>query len=91
MSQIQVKNIFDVIMQTFGIMEREILKSANTGSRLVIQPELFGYLALRAFIRAKECINRGEMAAKEQIPELKKINCQIGVRRSKRSVSPIVR
>lgn len=71
-SQTQVKNIFDVIMQTLGIMEREILNQRIPAADLLIQPELSD-ISPSAFMRAKECIHRGEMAAKEQIPQLKKL------------------
>lgn len=71
-SQIRVKNIFDVIMQTFGIMEREILNQRMPTADLLIHPDLSD-ISPSAFTRAEECIERGEMAAKEQIPQLKKL------------------
>lgn len=71
-SQIQIKNIFDVIMQTFGIMEREILNQRMPAADLVIHPDLSD-ISPSAFTRAEECIKRGEIAAKEQIPQLKKL------------------
>lgn len=71
-SQVRVKNIFDVILQTFGIMEREILNQRIPIADLLIHPDLSD-ISPSAFVRAKECIERGEQAAREQLPQLKEL------------------
>lgn len=71
-SEVRVKNIFDVIMQTFGIMEREILNQKIPAVDLLIHPDLSD-ISPSAFFKAEECIQRGEVAAKAQVAQLHKI------------------
>lgn len=71
-SEVQVNNIFDVIMQTFGIMEREILNQHIPAVDLLIHPDLSD-ISPSAFTKVEECILRGVQAAKEQMPQLHKM------------------
>jgi NTE family protein len=68
----QIRNFFDVITQTLGIMEREILLSKKITADFLIRPPV-GDLSPTAFHRAKEFIRRGEEEARAQIGKLKSL------------------
>jgi NTE family protein len=70
--RVHIRNFFDVITQSIGIMEREILLSKKITADFVFRPPV-GDLSPSAFHRAKEFIRRGEEAARAQMPQLKSL------------------
>jgi len=64
-------NIFSVIMQTFHISSYRMVRPSLDGADIVIEPQV-GHIAFTDFHRTKECIQQGELAAQEVIPEIKR-------------------
>jgi NTE family protein len=71
-SKVQVKNVLDVILQTLSIMEREILNKHIPAVDLMIHPDLAD-VSPSAFHHAEICIQRGEEAARVQVPQLREM------------------
>ena len=67
-----VKNIFDIMFQTLGIMERKILQSSLLGADILIQPQV-GHIGLTHFHRVEELADLGEQAAERAVAKLKTI------------------
>lgn len=63
------KSIFDVIMQTLDIMDREIFVSRSRQADLLIQPNVGDY-DTTSFERVEEIIREGERAAREKMDEI---------------------
>ncbi len=63
-------NIFAVIMQTIYISSYKIIKASLAGADIVIEPDISN-IGYADFHHARECILRGEMAAREAIPKIK--------------------
>jgi len=64
-------NIFNVIMQSILIGTYSLVKSCLEGADIVIQPQV-AHIGPGDFHRAQECILKGEMAAKDSLPEIKR-------------------
>lgn len=69
-TNVQIENIFDVITQTLGIMEREILNQRMLSVDFLIRPDLSD-ISASSFTQVEECIRRGEETARAQIGLLK--------------------
>ncbi len=67
-----VKNIFDVILNSIDIMQQEITNHKNIGADLEINPDVEN-IDSRSLEQAEECIELGYQAAKKQMPKLEKI------------------
>jgi len=65
-------NIFSVLMQTLHIASHQIVKSSLEGADIVIEPRLMD-IASMDFHRAQECIQRGDLATQNAIPEIKRL------------------
>jgi NTE family protein len=64
-----VKSIFDVILQSIDIMEREIMKIRSQEADLLIRPKV-GHISSTAFTDVEECIELGRQAMREQADQL---------------------
>ncbi|NPV43093.1 MAG: patatin-like phospholipase family protein [Firmicutes bacterium] len=71
-SMSKIRSIYDIIIQTFDVMGREILKNKITGADVVVRPKL-GHISLSQFNQAEECIKEGMRAALEVVPEIMKL------------------
>ncbi|AGB41375.1 putative esterase of the alpha-beta hydrolase superfamily [Halobacteroides halobius DSM 5150] len=67
-----VNTIFDVIMSSIDIMQQEIAQHKNVEADILIVPEV-GHIASTDLSQAQECIQLGYQAAKEKIPEIKRL------------------
>ncbi len=65
-----IENIFDVIVQTLSVMEREILNQRWVEADVLIHPDLTD-ISPTAFTDVEECIRLGEEAARLQIDRIK--------------------
>ena len=61
--RIRVPNIFDVMMHTSHILSHQRVKTNLRGAKVIIEPDLAD-IAFGDFHRARECIARGEEAAR---------------------------
>ncbi|MDP7525282.1 MAG: patatin-like phospholipase family protein [Dehalococcoidales bacterium] len=68
--RVRAHNIFSVIMQTIHISSYRLVRPSLEGADVVIQP-LMEHIAFADFHRVQECIEQGERAAQEMIPEIK--------------------
>ncbi len=66
---VPIHNIFEVISQTLLIMEREILNQKLLYADVMIHPEVSD-ISLSAFTQIDECIQRGEIAAEQMLPQI---------------------
>jgi NTE family protein len=66
----KVTNMFDVIMQSIDIMERQLLKYREHHCDVLIRPEV-GHISPSAFDTVDECLALGEQAAQAALPQLK--------------------
>lgn len=64
-----ITNMFDVILMSVDIMERELLKHRLIHSDLLIQPKV-GHILPSDFGKVEELIALGEEAAYEAVPEI---------------------
>ncbi|CVK17713.1 patatin-like phospholipase family protein [Sporomusa sphaeroides] len=67
-----ISNMFDVIIQSIDIMERELCKHRQHHCDVLIQPDV-GSFSPSSFETMDECALAGEVAAESVIPEIKKI------------------
>lgn len=65
-------SLFDVLMQTIDIMNYELEESNKKEADIVINPDVQNYGTFD-FDKAKELIEKGEIAAREKIPEILKL------------------
>ncbi|CCQ92375.1 Uncharacterized NTE family protein YlbK [[Clostridium] ultunense Esp] len=65
----RARSIFEVIMQTIDIMDREIFMNRASGADLLIRPNV-GHFDTTSFERVEEIIQEGERAAREKIKEI---------------------
>lgn len=62
-----IRNIYDVLFETFDVMGREIQKLKNYDCDILITPELADIDAL-AFNKARKCIDKGRKATEKILP-----------------------
>lgn len=67
-----VTNIFDIILMSVDIMERELLKHRLVHGDILIQPRV-AHILPSDFGKAEELIHLGESAAREVIPRLREL------------------
>lgn len=67
-----ITNMFDVIIQSIDIMERELCKHRQPHCDILIQPDV-GNFSPSSFDAMDECVLAGEMAAESVMPALKKL------------------
>jgi NTE family protein len=65
-----VTNMFDVILMSIDIMERQLLKHRLVYSDVLIQPKV-GHILPSSFEHVEELISLGEAAAREVIPQIR--------------------
>jgi NTE family protein len=65
-----VTNVFDIILMSVDIMERELIKHRLIHSDILIQPKV-GHILPSDFCKVNELIALGEEAAREALPEIK--------------------
>jgi NTE family protein len=65
-----VTNMFDVILMSIDIMERELLKHRLVHSDVLIQPKV-GHILPSSFEHVDELISLGEAAAREALPQIR--------------------
>lgn len=65
-----ITNMFDVIIQSIDIMERELLKTRESACDVLIRPAV-AHISPSSFERAVECIALGEAAATEMLPQIR--------------------
>lgn len=68
----KIGNILDVILQTFEIMERRIQEHKVQGAHILIRPAVEDISSMDLG-KAKECIEKGVLATKEVIPQIKRM------------------
>ncbi|ACL69773.1 patatin-like phospholipase family protein [Halothermothrix orenii] len=68
----KVNNMFDVLFNTFDIMQHEMDKYRKIESDILIRPDL-GYYSSFDLDRAEHCIQLGYRAARDSLPEIMKI------------------
>lgn len=64
-------NIFNIMIQTVNILASRLVESSVSSADVVIEPNMVG-IGLADFHRAEECIQRGELAAQDSLPEIKR-------------------
>lgn len=67
---INVNNIFDILLQTFDIMEKEVLKLRSVDADVVIKPDV-SEIGSMQFTKVTEGVLAGEDAMESQIHSLK--------------------
>ncbi|MCT8139042.1 patatin-like phospholipase family protein [Anaerobacillus sp. CMMVII] len=65
----QINSIFDVIMQSMDIMEREMIRHREIESDIMIKP-IINHHSSTAFKSIEKIIQQGEDAAQEKLPEI---------------------
>jgi NTE family protein len=68
----EVASIFDVILQSIDIMQKELVKYGELSSDIMIRPHVAHYSS-RAFTNIEEIIQIGEEEARKQIPVIKQV------------------
>lgn len=68
----KVTNMFDVIIQSIDIMERQLLKHREHHSDILIRPEV-GHISASGFDALDECVALGEQAAEAALPQLREL------------------
>ncbi|MCD6299986.1 MAG: patatin-like phospholipase family protein [Dehalococcoidales bacterium] len=64
-------HIFSIMMQSIYISSYSLVESSLEGANIVIEPQM-AHIGAGDFHRAQECISRGELAAQDAIPEIKR-------------------
>ncbi|MDD4601287.1 hypothetical protein SDC9_05923 [bioreactor metagenome] len=67
-----ITNVFDVIIQSIDIMERELLKNRHKICDILIQPDI-AHISPSSFEAIEECVSLGEEAAEKAMPEIKRV------------------
>lgn len=68
----EVQNIFDVILQSIDIVERQLGHAKYEEADVMICPEV-GHISQSDFDKAEECIRIGEEAARTHIEEIRRL------------------
>ena len=72
LSQEAPRSVFDILYRTFEVMAKRANSLQAGKADYVIAPKV-GKVGTGQFYRAEECIEQGELAAREALPEIKKI------------------
>ncbi|MDT8901231.1 patatin-like phospholipase family protein [Anaeroselena agilis] len=65
-------NIFDIIIQTIDIVERQLLKQRQHYSDLLIKPDV-GHISPSSFTEIDECVDLGARAMEAGLPRLRNL------------------
>lgn len=71
-STMKIRSIFDVIVQTIDVMEREIFQNRILAADLVIRPDVGQYSSI-AFTGIEEIIELGQQAAERSVFTIKEL------------------
>lgn len=66
---IRVSSIFDVILTSINIMQREVMEKKLEKADILIRPEV-GHISPTNIQKAEECIEAGRRAAEENLPKI---------------------
>ncbi|MBN2908276.1 patatin-like phospholipase family protein [Polycladomyces sp. WAk] len=69
-NKVKIRSIFDVIAQTLGVMERQILSRQLIEADFLIHPEL-SEISPTAFHQVEKCIRLGEEAARAHVERIR--------------------
>ena len=64
-------SIFSIMMKAFYILDSKFIEASIEDSDVVIEPDV-AHIAFTDFQRAEDCIEKGVVAARKMIPEIKK-------------------
>ena len=64
-------DIFSIMMKAFYILDSKFIETALSTADAVIEPDVI-HIAFTDFQRAEECIEKGAVAARKVIPEIKR-------------------
>ena len=67
-----ITNIFDVIIQSIDIMERELSKNRLQCCDLCVKPDV-AHISPSNFSAVEECVSLGQAAMEKALPELKEL------------------
>jgi NTE family protein len=67
-----VTNLFDIIIQTIDIVERQLFKHREHHCDLLVKPEV-GHISPSSFAAVDECVSLGVQAMEAGLPELRKL------------------
>lgn len=70
-------NLFDVIIQTIDIVERQLFKQREHYCDLLIQPDV-GHISPSSFTNVDECVALGVQAMEAGLPELRRLLAEKG-------------
>ena len=70
--KIKTPNIFNVMMQTVHIPSDHLVKTSLSGADIIIEPDLSA-IGFADFHLARESIRRGQLAAADAIPHIKRL------------------
>lgn len=70
-------NLFDVIIQTIDIVERQLFKQHEHHCDLLIQPDV-GHISPSSFTNVDECVALGVQAMEAGLPELRRLLAEKG-------------
>ncbi|MDU4959961.1 MAG: patatin-like phospholipase family protein [Sporomusaceae bacterium] len=65
-----ISNIFDVIIQSIDIMERELMKTREMVCDVIIRPDI-AHISPSSFEQTEECVALGAAAAREMLPQIR--------------------
>src|SRR5690606_19003719 len=65
----EVTSIFDVILQSIDIMQKELVKYGEFSSDIMIRPHV-GHYSSRAFTNIEDIIRIGEEETRKQLPAI---------------------
>ncbi|MGM9986624.1 MAG: patatin-like phospholipase family protein [Bacillaceae bacterium] len=68
----KITTIYDVIMQSIEILQRELVQQRELSSHLLMQPDV-SHFSSRAFTNIEEIILAGEVEAKKHVATIKKM------------------
>lgn len=68
----KVRSIFDIMLQSVDLLERELIKYYIVEADVVIRPNL-SHISPAAFDRIGECVEQGRIATLEALPRIKEL------------------
>ena len=71
-AEIKEPNIFHVIMHAIHIASYQAVRATLAGANVIIEPQV-AHIGFADFHKVRECILKGELAAKSSVPEIKKL------------------
>ncbi|MFC1945822.1 patatin-like phospholipase family protein [Chloroflexota bacterium] len=65
-------NIIHVLMQSFNISAYSLVRSSLKYADIIIEPQV-GHIGIGDFIKGRECMEQGKLAASDVVPEIKRL------------------